>query len=105
MLVLTEDFPDFSKCFQAIAAKVTQFAGHALPTTAATFFLIHYSLTTEDKVKRLLCIRYDPPALTLTISAPFQMRVYMVTIILILNNYFTKEHQPYGVCKEGAVFR
>jgi hypothetical protein len=28
----------------------------------------------------------------------------MVSIILILNNYFTKQHQLYGVCKEGAVF-
>jgi hypothetical protein len=31
-------------------------------------------------------------------------RAYMVSIILILNNYFTKEHQPCGVCKDGAVF-
>jgi hypothetical protein len=28
----------------------------------------------------------------------------MISIILILSNYFTQEHQPHGVCKEGAVF-
>jgi len=28
----------------------------------------------------------------------------MVSVNLILNNYFTKHQQLYGVCKEGAVF-
>ena len=31
-------------------------------------------------------------------------RVYTVSIILKLKNYFTQEHQPHGVCKEDAVF-
>ena len=32
-LVLTEGFRGFSKCFLANVAKVTRFAGHALPIT------------------------------------------------------------------------
>ena len=70
--VLTEDFRGFSR---------------TCASDYRTFFLIRYSLTTEDTAKRLLYIRHEQPAVTLTISAVFQMTVYMVSIILILNNY------------------